>query len=358
MLYERCLRPWLFSMDAERAHERALRALSLAQALPLGLAALRRAAGRPQQGLGVVAFGLHFPNPVGLAAGFDKDARLTAALEALGFGFLEVGSITLEAQPGNPRPRLFRLPDYEAIINRLGFNSRGADFAARALSRARRLSVPLGVNLGLNATAGPEQAPGRYAETFSRLEPYGDYFAINVSSPNTTGLRDLQERLRLGRILEAIQERNPRRKPVLVKLSPDLSDEQLQELLPVVSERAAGVIAANTTVSREGLPGDLPELRGGLSGAPLRARSTALIKKIYNLTRGRLPIIGVGGVMTGADAFEKIMAGATLVQTYTGLVYRGPAAAVKIQRELADCLARAGFARVADAVGRGSEANR
>lgn len=330
MLYERLLQPLLFRLDAERAHEAALGMLSLAQAAgtsPL----LRLLAGFPPKGLETTAFGIRFPNPLGLAAGFDKDAALVRALSCLGFGFVEVGSITLRPQPGNPRPRMFRLKEHEAVINRMGFNSRGASAAAERLAKAPR-SVPIGINLGLNKDCPKDAAPQQYAETFRLLKPFGDYFVVNVSSPNTSGLRDLQAKRHLDAILQAIRAENPEKKPVLVKLSPDLTDNQLDDALDTAAQLAAGVVASNTTISRPGLPGDMPEIQGGLSGRPLRALSTELIRKIR--ARSPLPIIGVGGVFTGADVLEKLEAGACLVQIYTSFVYRGPSAAVRILREL------------------------
>lgn len=354
MLYERLLRPFLFQMDAERAHEFVISSLAAAQRSGMGPSLLSLAAGSRPAGLETRVFGLRFPSPVGLAAGFDKDCRLLPSLSALGFGFLELGSVTLRPQPGNPKPRIFRLPEFEAIINRLGFNSRGAAYAAERLRHFGRMPMPIGINLGLNADCPAEQAPMQYAETFRLLEPYGDYFVVNVSSPNTTGLRDLQERLRLERILEAIQSLNPAAKPLLVKIAPDLSEQQLGEIIETIAKCASGVVAANTSLSREGLPADAGEIRGGLSGAPVRSRSTRIIASIYRSTQGKLPIIGVGGVFSGADAFEKIRAGASLVQIYTSLIYRGPAAAVRIQRELAGLLSHYGYASVAEAVGTGS----
>lgn len=351
MLYERFVRPLLFKMDAERAHERMNAALAFAQAAPLGRTAVSLLTGAPVAGLEVEALGLRFSNPIGLAAGFDKDAKLTRVLPELGFGFLEVGSLTLYAQPGNPKPRLFRLVDDEAVINRMGFNNEGAAAAADRLARAGRRSVPLGINLGLNKDAPKEEAPHRYAAAFKALEPHGDYFVVNVSSPNTAGLRDLQEHLALRAILSEIARLNARNKPVLVKLSPDLSEESLPAVLDVVRAHARGVIATNTTLSRQGLTYDGPEIAGGLSGAPLRDPSTRFISVLRRLAGPGLPIIGVGGVFSGADAFAKIRAGATLVQLYTGMVYRGPSLARRVQRELKLLLDAHGFSSVAEAVG-------
>lgn len=342
MVYE-LVKSALFRLDAETAHDR----VAMILRNPLSRPFLRLMAGSPPSSLSTRVFGLDFPNPLGLAAGFDKDARMIGGLSALGFGFIEVGSIPLRAQPGNPKPRMFRLVEQEGLINRMGFNSRGAAFAAKRLSVSRR-DVPLGVNLGLNKDCPQGKAPEEYAKTFSLLEPYGDYFVVNVSSPNTTGLRDLQETRKLQDILQAIREKNPRAKPVLVKIAPDLSDVQLDGVLGVAERLAAGLVATNTTIQRPGVPADV-ELQGGLSGKPLRELSTLMIRKIR--ARSKLPVVGSGGIFTGADALEKLLAGASLVQMYTGLVYRGPSAAVSVLRELQQALKARGFANVADAVG-------
>ena len=354
MLYNDFLRPLLFRWDPETAHGAAISALAALQCLPGGPQLLSAVVGRPPQGLEIKAFGLEFPNPIGLAAGFDKDCLLPKILPALGFGFLELGSVTLRPQPGNPNPRLFRLPLEHALINHMGFNNAGAAAAARRLGEIPRRAVPVGLNIGLNADCPKTKAPEEYAASLRLLHAQGDYFVVNVSCPNMTGLRDLQERLQLQRILTALNLINAPRKPILVKIAPDLSDAQLPELLGLVSSHADGIIAANTTTSRLGLSPDLGDIQGGLSGRPLRGVSTALIRKIYRLTEGRLPIIGTGGVETGGDAFEKIRAGASLVQIYTGLIYRGPTAAVRILRELGALLAKAGFKSVAAAVGSGA----
>lgn len=354
MLYEKVLRPWFFRKDAEEAHERVIELLSAAQAVPLGTTIMKSAWGGVLPGLETEVFGIKFPNPIGLAAGFDKDAKVYPAVGSLGFGFVEVGSLTLRPQPGNPRPRIFRLPEYQALINRLGFNNKGAEAAAERLQALGRQIFPVGINLGLNADCPKDRAPEEYAKTFKILEPHGDYFVINVSSPNTTGLRDLQERIHLDRIFSAIQSENTRKKPLLVKLSPDLDDELLPSLIEVIARGASGMIATNTTIMRPGIPSDEPERRGGLSGAPLKSRSTEMIGKLYRLSAGKLPIIGVGGIFTGGDAYEKIKAGASLVQLYTGLIYRGPSAIRKIQAELLAWLKKDGHASVAAAVGTGA----
>ncbi len=347
MVYD-IAKPILFRLDPEKAHDLVCGMLRIGAAVPGGALAVRALAGAAPRSLETSAFGLSFPNPLGLAAGFDKDARMLAILPSLGFGFIEVGSITLRPQPGNPKPRMFRLPEHRALINRMGFNSKGAEAAARSLSAVRR-TVPTGVNLGLNKDCPKDRAAEEYAQTFSLLKDHGDYFVVNVSSPNTAGLRDLQEKRHLELILEAIQGRNAAKKPLLVKMAPDLTDAQLDDILDVATRWADGVIATNTTIRRPGIPVQDFERQGGLSGEPLRALSLELIRKIRS--RSALPIVGVGGIMSGADALDKILAGACLVQLYTGLIYRGPSAAPMILRELEASLRARGFKSVAEAVG-------
>jgi dihydroorotate dehydrogenase len=352
--YERLIRPWLLKMDPERAHERVCGLIEFTGELPFSyVLASRFFRAQNADKLRSPVLGLNFKNPIGLAAGFDKDCRMLDFLPALGFGFIEAGSVTLHAQPGNPKPRLFRLKEFEALINQMGFNGEGAQCCAGRLNKLKKLGIPLGINLGLNANAPKEEAPERYGETFRVLEPYGDYFAINVSSPNTTGLRDLQERRALERILIAIQIENKNHKPVLVKISPDLDEGAIEVLAELALKLASGIIATNTTISRENLPGDVLKIHGGLSGAPLRSRSTEIIARIYKMTQGKLPIIGVGGIFSGADAFEKIRAGASLVQIYTALVYRGPGVVCEILEQLYELVKSNGFNSVAAAVGTG-----
>ena len=338
-------------MDPEKAHERMTTLLNLAQKIPGGPHFVSWSLGKPPAGLETEVLGMRFKNPIGLAAGFDKDGRLSRILPALGFGFLELGSITLEPQPGNPKPRIFRLPEENALINRLGFNSQGAVAVVSHLKTSASQELPVGINLGLNAGCPKEKASEQYAQTFRLLEPYGDYFAVNVSSPNTKGLRDLQEKSYLQKILSSLKAENKNSKPLLVKISPDLSDEQLFDVLEPISQSASGVIATNTTLSRGGLPGRCAEIAGGLSGAPLRLKSTVLIQKIYRMTQGKMPIIGVGGISSGQDAFEKIGAGACLVELYTGFIYRGPSAILRIAKELSALLSRHGLKTVSQAVG-------
>jgi dihydroorotate dehydrogenase len=333
MLYESLAKPLLFSLDAETAHEEVTGLMSLAAPLPGAAAVLSALTGRSPKGLGKTVFGVHFPNPVGLAAGFDKDGKYASLLPGLGFGFLEIGSVTLEPQPGNPKPRFFRVPENRALLNRMGFNSEGARAVARRLSAFPRCAVPLGINLGLNKGTEPAKAPAAYARTFHILAQHGDYFVINVSSPNTPGLRDLQKVNELTAILEAVQEANTFKKPVLLKLAPDLADEDFAAAIQTAEKLTQGLVVCNTTISRDGIDQKWQAEKGGLSGAPLRARATELVRKARLLTK--LPIIGVGGIETADDVRERMDAGADLVQLYTGLIYNGPTGVKSILRDLA-----------------------
>lgn len=325
MLYE-ALKPLLFALDAERVHEEASGLMALAAPLPGAAAALSLLTGPGGKNLEKTVFGIKFSNPIGLAAGFDKDGKLISILPGLGFGFLEIGSVTLEPQSGNPKPRLFRLVEQGAVINRLGFNSEGARAVALRLSNGPTPSVPLGINLGLNKGTDAKDAPKKYAQTFKLLRKHGDYFVVNVSSPNTPGLRDLQTAANLTEILSALQDANPDHKPVLVKLSPDLADSDLTACVESAGKAAQGFVVSNTTIQHEGE-------KGGLSGRPLKSRATELLRKVRSMTV--LPLIGVGGVATAADAKERLDAGADLIQLYTGLVYGGPSTVKRITRGLA-----------------------
>jgi len=313
---------------------------------------------------GVELFGLKFPNPVGLAAGMDKHASAVPVWEALGFGFVELGGVTWHAQAGNPAPRMFRAVSDEALINRMGFNNHGAEAVAAKLAEWRALGRwpghPVGINLGKSKVTPLEKAAGDYAGSFRGLRPHADFFVVNVSSPNTPNLRQLQDKAALDEILAAIQQNNlPQAKPVLVKVAPDLSFEALDEILELVGPRhIAGVVATNTTVARPDTSDSalkrIYEESGGLSGRPLRARSTEIIRHLYRQTKGALPIIGVGGIFNADDAWEKITAGASLVQLYTGLVYEGPAVAKQIVKGLVQRLAAAGLKDLKHAVGIGN----
>lgn len=332
--------------------------MALAASVPGAERLLRRSYTRPLPALETTVAGVRFPNPIGVAAGFDKDCRLPGILPALGFGFVEVGTVTLRPQRGNPKPRMFRVPKSLGLINRLGFNNAGADAAAARLAKLKARRAPIGVNIGINADVSEENAPFAYAQAFSKLEAFGDYFVVNVSSPNTPGLRRFQGRERLERVLDALDLENPRRKPVFVKLAPDLSDAELDAALPLLVRRAAGVVCTNTTLSRPSLPEPEASLAGGLSGAPLRELSTRMIGKVFQRTGGRLPIIGVGGIFNADDAYEKICAGASLVQVYTGFIYQGPSLPREIAAGLARRLALDGHSCVSAAVGRSAEYGR
>jgi dihydroorotate dehydrogenase len=286
----------------------------------------------------VEAFGLTFPNPIGLAAGYDKDGLGWRGLACLGFGHIEVGTVTLNPQPGNPRPRLFRLPDELALINRMGFPGKGAEFVARQVSGRRRGDTILGVNLGKSKDKPMEKAELDYIRLLQQFAGLADYAVVNVSSPNTLGLRRLQNQEALTRLLGSLAQYRREEgigMPILVKLAPDLTDEELEDALDAtLSSGMDGVIATNTTIGRSGVRSSLASEAGGLSGEPLRQRSTAMVRLISQWTGGKLPVIGVGGVMSAAHVKEKLDAGAILVQVYTGLVYEGPGLVKRILNEL------------------------
>lgn len=323
-------RPLMFSMDPERVHALTLRLLRvIGQLPPLGafVRSLYRVPEKPVQ-----VFGLTFSNPVGLAAGYDKDGTAWRGLACLGFGHIEVGTVTPRQQSGNQLPRLFRLPGDRALINRLGFPGRGAESVARQFQYERKKDLVLGVNLGMNKDTPLIDAVDDYLALLHIFAPLADYLVLNVSSPNTVGLRRLQAKDTLHQLLTAMDKERRRSlspdgvpTPLLVKLAPDLTDSELDDALEVITDIGLdGVVATNTTISRDGLTGAHSDEMGGLSGAPLRARSTEMIGRIYQQTGGKLPIIGVGGIMDADGAREKLDAGASLVQVYTGLVYRGP----------------------------------
>jgi dihydroorotate dehydrogenase len=342
MLYRTFLRPLLFRNDAETIHERTLALLRLLTSLtPLAKLARQWATRGGQE---VELFGLRFPNPLGLAAGMDKNGLALQGWAALGFGFVELGTVTWHPQPGNERPRLFRLPQQGAIINRMGFNNAGASALAQRLANVPWRPFPIGVSIGKSKIAPLDYAIEDYVNSLRAIYACSDYVAINVSSPNTPGLRSLQDRAALDALLQALQRENkalsvaqarhPR--PLLVKLAPDLSEQAINELLEVCSDHhVAGLIATNTTLSRAGLGGvPLAKEAGGLSGAPLRERSLAVVRHLARETNGQLPIIGVGGIDSPQAARRMLEAGASLLQIYTGLVYQGPGLVRRIVRSL------------------------
>jgi len=342
-MYKHWIFPLLARLDPEMVHDRTLQALALAQRILPGL--LHRLAGPlPEQPVSL--FGLRFPNPLGLAAGFDKEVRVAAGLAALGFGHIEVGTLTPRPQSGNPRPRIFRLRADAALINRMGFPNKGV---GAALPHLRRLAQQphdfvVGVSLGKQKETPLDGAAADYITVMEQVFPYADYLAVNISSPNTPGLRELQGGRYLTHLLRSLGEANDRlatehsrsRRPLLVKIAPDLTAAELDEILEIISEQQVdGIIATNTTLSREGLQDTARRETGGLSGAPLRDPSTALIRRIAAQTDGRLPIIGVGGIRSAADIRQKLDAGASLVQLYTALVYEGPRLPGRLLRSLA-----------------------
>lgn len=313
-LYLSLLRPLLFQMDPEKAHDLALKAIAkgLIKVKTSDPAHLKRK-----------VFGVDFPNPIGLGAGFDKNGVALDQWKDLGFGFIEVGTVTRHAQPGNPKPRMFRYPGSKAIINRMGFNNEGADALAARIEKSHPC-IPLGINLGKSKITPLEEAAEDYAYSFSRLQDLGDYFVVNVSSPNTPGLRQLQDKDALTKILWRLKEIDGS-KPLFVKIAPDLEETQLEEIASLAIDMGlTGLIATNTTLSRQGLPQD-PNQEGGLSGSPLTARSQEVLKFIKGLVGDRLVLIGVGGIMNASDAQARLDGGADLVQVYSGWVYGGPA---------------------------------
>ncbi|MGY1424364.1 quinone-dependent dihydroorotate dehydrogenase [Lysobacter sp. A289] len=338
-------RPLLFNMDAERAHDLSLRALDLAhRSGATGMLA------RSPEPLPTRAFGLEFPNPVGLAAGLDKNGEHIDALLALGFGFVEIGTVTPRPQVGNPKPRMFRLPGQEAVINRLGFNNAGVDALVRNVERAQRTGKGLlGINIGKNKETPNEIAEGDYMYCLSRVYELADYVTVNISSPNTAGLRELQEEQMLRRLVSILRDeqerlgaKHGRRIPMLVKIAPDLSDHDIEACARVLAElEVDGVIATNTTVSRIAIEGSRhAEQQGGLSGRPLMGPSTTVLRMMRTRLPESIPLIGVGGILSGADAVTKMAAGASLVQCYSGLVYRGPA----LVRDCVEAIRRRKFA--------------
>jgi dihydroorotate dehydrogenase len=344
----RLAKPLLFRLPPETAHDAVTGLLGAAQRLHIDRAYANHFTVTDSR-LSVEAFGQSFPNPIGVAAGFDKNAELPRALAALGFGHVEVGAVTAERQPGNPKPRLFRLREDDALVNRMGFNNEGADAVGERLDEQRLPDVPVGVNIGKSKVTPLEDAPSDYRYTYERVADPGDYFVVNVSSPNTPGLRELQNRDQLARILEELQDAGAA--PLLVKLSPDLHRDAVVDAVELASELGLdGVVATNTTTDRpEDLQSPSAAETGGLSGRPIRERATDQVRFVAERTD--LPVVGVGGVFTAADAYEKIRAGASVVQLYTGLVYRGPGIAKSINEGLLDLLDRDGFDAVEDAVG-------
>ncbi|MFZ6053369.1 quinone-dependent dihydroorotate dehydrogenase [Halocola ammonii] len=340
-MYKQLIRPIFFRFSPEKIHHFSFRLIRFSMKLPGAKSFAKRKYKVADASLEREVFGIKFPNPVGLAAGFDKDAKLYRELGQLGFGFVEIGTVTPKGQPGNPKPRLFRLPKDNALINRMGFNNEGVEAAAKRLKR-RNKNLVIGGNIGKNKVTPNENALDDYLICFRELFEVVDYFVVNVSSPNTPNLRELQDKEPLTRLLLALQKENSRReksKPILLKIAPDLTNEQLDDIVEIVkSSGIAGVIATNTTISREGLKTEKSELdqigNGGLSGKPLTNRSTEVIRYLSEKSGKGFPIIGVGGIHTEEDALEKLDAGASLVQLYTGFIYEGPSLVKRINESL------------------------
>ena len=357
MVYQSLVRPILFRLPPESAHELALHSLPLVKTF----------IGRPFESpmLNTDLFNLWFRNPVGLAAGFDKNGIALESLAALGFGFIEAGTVTFHPQPGNPKPRMFRLSADQALINRAGFNNAGAAAFARRVEHHRPDNCVLGISIGKSKIAPLEEATADYLASFDLVYKLADYVAINVSSPNTPQLRELQQSEQLTSLLVALQTRNRELQqrygrqapvPLLVKISPDLERRELEMIVDVIQRlQIDGIIATNTTISRDNLRTDKRTVdacgAGGLSGKPLTSRATQMIAELYQITGGRIPLIGVGGIFTAQDAWEKICAGASLVQLYTGFIYKGPRIVRQINEGLVEILRREGFANVEAAVG-------
>ena len=340
-LYKSLIRPLLFRMDAEKAHYFTFSLLKKTLSIPGSRFVARALFNTSDPRLRRQVWGLTFPNPVGLAAGFDKDARVIDEFAAMGFGFVEIGTVTPKAQPGNDKPRLFRLIKDKAIINRMGFNNEGVEAAVDRLKKVKS-DIIIGGNIGKNKATSNEEAFLDYQTCFEALHPYVHYFAVNVSSPNTPGLRSLQEKEPLKKILSGLQELNLQKetaKPILLKIAPDLSDNQLDDIVEIVRESGiAGVIATNTTISREGLLSGKSKIEnignGGLSGQPLTRRATEVIRYLSQKSAGAFPIIAVGGIGSPEDAIEKLEAGASLIQVYSGYIYEGPSLKKRINRRI------------------------
>ncbi|MBT8254759.1 MAG: quinone-dependent dihydroorotate dehydrogenase [Flavobacteriaceae bacterium] len=335
-MYKYVLRPILFCFDPEKVHHLTFSMVRFLLGIPGLNSLIKSYYSIKDERLQRRIFGLKFSNPVGLAAGFDKDAKLFKELNAFGFGFIEIGTVTPKPQAGNPKKRLFRLKQDSAIINRMGFNNEGVEAAVKRLKTNK--NVLIGGNIGKNKTTPNENAVEDYLICFNALHPYVDYFVVNVSSPNTPNLRALQDKEPLTNLLNTLKKENSKfesPKPILLKIAPDLSDDQLLDIIEIVTETGiAGVIATNTTISRDGLVSGNKEETGGLSGKPLKNRSTYVIKFLAEKSNKAFPIIGVGGIHSAEDALEKLHAGADLVQLYTGFIYEGPTLIKRINKKI------------------------
>lgn len=352
-IYEKIIRPTLFKVDPEKAHEFGIETLKvgLRSKTAREIFAKKFATEKFEN---LERFGLHFKNPLGVAAGFDKNGIVVNQLAALGFGFTEVGTVTFNPQKGNEKPRMFRLPDDKALINRLGFNNEGTEKVVERLKKSNRNCI-VGVNIGKNKDVPNDEAIENYLKSFDLAHTVADYIAVNVSSPNTPNLRELQKAENLEELLSELQKRNLElsAKPLLVKIAPDLNESEIEAIADIAQRlKLSGIIATNTTVKRENLKTKIDET-GGLSGKPVQKISNEIISKIYKYSKGNLPIIGVGGIFTAEDAFEKIASGASLIQAYTGFIYRGFTFARDINSGLHGILKEKGFKNLNEAVGSG-----
>ncbi len=360
LLYRNIFKPVLFRMDPEKAHHLVIGGLGAGVRIPGTLAAMQSMYGiTSTPDMTTELFGITFPGPVGLAAGLDKNAQAVAGLSASGFGFMEVGTVTPKPQPGNEQPRLFRLPSDRALINRMGFNNEGAWAMADRLRHLVDHPIPIAVNIGKNKVTPNEEAAEDYKACISELYTYADFFVVNISSPNTPDLRNLQHGNELKELLaEVMQEMNAQAqnhgtsKSVLVKIAPDVSDAELEYMVETIRQSgAAGIIATNTTLSRDGLTHNHAGETGGLSGRPLTERSTEIISRVYRQTEGKLPIIGCGGIFSSQDAYDKIKAGSSLVEIYTSFIYEGPQITRQLHNGIRELMQRDGFAHISEAVG-------
>ncbi|WP_028562521.1 quinone-dependent dihydroorotate dehydrogenase [Paenibacillus pinihumi] len=363
MLYRKIAKPFLFRMDPENAHHLIINGMSTASKIPGVKPLLRSIWGvKESEKLKSELFGLTFAHPVGLAAGLDKNAHAVEGFSNIGLAFIEVGTVTPKGQEGNEKPRMFRLPPDQALINRMGFNNEGVEAMAERLKRLPSRQIPLAVNIGKNKVTPNEAAHEDYQKCIRSLYAYGDFFVVNISSPNTPDLRALQHGDELKTLLAAVSEEMQAQagktsasapvKPFLVKIAPDMTEEQLEYTVHTIQgSGAAGIIATNTTISRAGLSHPNSKETGGLSGVPVRERSTEVIRSVYRMTGGKLPIIGSGGIFTAQDAYEKIRAGASLVEIYSGMIYEGPNLLKEINHGLLQLLERDGLSHITEAIG-------
>jgi dihydroorotate dehydrogenase len=361
MLYKKIVKPILFRMDPEKAHHLTINGLHAASNVPGAKQLLKSLYGVERSPLlAQTLWNIPFENPIGLAAGLDKNAQAVEAFSQIGFGFMEVGTITPKPQPGNEGPRMFRLPSDQALINRMGFNNIGIQAMAQNLRKIKKRDIPLVINMGKNKITPNEHAEDDYLACMQELYPLGDIFVVNISSPNTPNLRNLQHGDDLKRLLHAVkgeidlqnEKHGHPGKPVLVKISPDLTDDELQHTVHSIMEIGmSGIIATNTTTVKDGLKDPNKEKPGPLSGKPLGRRSTEVIRRVYQLTDGKLPIIGVGGIFSAHDAYEKIRAGASLVEVYSALIYEGPELLSRMNEELKTLLRKDGYTHISQAIG-------